>query len=117
MLLCNDIEHNLSAYLEGTLSPEVKTIVEEHLASCPHCTKAVENLKKTEKLAREMEEVEPPPWFAQKIMSHVREEAQLKESLFRKLFYPLHIKIPIQALTTVPSPCSPTRYTGSANRI
>jgi hypothetical protein len=34
-------------------------------------------------------------------MSQVRKEAEQKEGLFRRLFYPLHIKIPIQALATV----------------
>ena len=98
---CKDIEHNLPAYLEDALSSQEKTLVEKHLASCPQCSKAIEHLKKTGKLVREMEEVEPPPWFTQKIMSQVREEAKQKESVFRKLFYPLHIKIPIQALATV----------------
>lgn len=100
-MLCKDIEHKLSAYLEDALSPREKGLIEEHLASCPQCSKAIEKLKKTEKLVREMEEVEPPPWFTQKIMSRVREEGKQKESIFRKLFYPLHIKIPIQALTMV----------------
>jgi hypothetical protein len=98
---CKDIEHNLPAYLEDDLSSQDKTLVEKHLASCPQCSKAIEHLKKAGKLVREMEEVEPPPWLTQKIMSRVREEAKPKESVFRKLFYPLHIKIPIQALATV----------------
>ena len=100
-MLCKDIEQKLPAYLEDDLSLQEKGLVEEHLALCPQCKKALEDVEKTEKLIREMEEVEPPPWFTQKIMSRVKEEAQLKESIFRKFFYPLHIKIPIQALATV----------------
>ena len=100
-MTCKEIENNLPAYLEDALSPGEKAVVDEHLASCSHCTKAVRDLKKTAKLVREMEEVETPPWFTQKVMAHVREEAKEKESIFRKFFYPLHIKIPIQALATV----------------
>jgi hypothetical protein len=100
-MVCKHIEQKLPAYLEDALPPQEKGLVEEHLASCPQCKKAMENLEKTEKLIREMDEVEPPPWFTQKIMSRVREETQQKESIFRKFFYPLHIKIPIQALATV----------------
>jgi hypothetical protein len=100
-MLCKDIEHKLSAYLEDALSPQEKTLIEEHLASCPQCSKSIESLKKTEKLVREMEEVEPPPWFTQRVMARVRGEAKQKEGFFRKLFYPLHVKIPIQALTAV----------------
>jgi hypothetical protein len=98
---CKDLEHKLSAYLEDALSPQEKCLVEEHLASCPQCSKAIEDLKKTGKLVREIEEVEPPPWFTQKIMSRVREEAKPETGIIRKLFYPLHIKIPVQALATV----------------
>jgi len=101
MMTCKDIEHMLPAYLEDLLSPEEKILTEEHLATCRQCSKALEDLKKTEKLVRELEEVEPPPWFTQKIMSRVREEEKRKEGIIRKLFYPLHIKIPIQALATV----------------
>jgi hypothetical protein len=100
-MVCKDIEQKLPAYLENALSSQEKGLVEEHLSLCPQCKKAMEDLEKTEKLIREMDEVEPPPWFTQKIMSRVREEAQQKESIFRKLFYPFHIKIPIQTLAMV----------------
>jgi anti-sigma factor RsiW len=100
-MTCKDIEHTLPAYLEDLLSPEEKMLTEEHLASCRQCSKALEELKRTEKLVRELEEVEPPPWFTQKIMSRVREEEKRKKGIIQKLFYPLHIKVPIQALATV----------------
>ena len=48
-----------------------------------------------------LEEVEPPPFFEQRIMSRVREEAGRKQGILRRLFYPLHIKVPIQALATI----------------
>jgi uncharacterized membrane protein YfbV (UPF0208 family) len=44
--------------------------------------------------------VEPPPWFKQKIMSRVREEAE-KKSLAQKWFYPLRIKIPVQIMAAI----------------
>jgi hypothetical protein len=91
----------MPAYLEGLLSPEEKALVEEHLASCPQCSNALEALKKTGKLVRELEEIEPPPWFTQRIMSRVREEVKQETGIIRKLFYPLYIKIPVQALATV----------------
>jgi len=101
MMTCKDMEQNLSAYLEDILSPDEKRLLEEHLASCPRCRKAIEDLKKAGTLLREVEEVEPPPWFAQKIMSRVREEAKQKEGILRRMFYPLRTKVPIQAFATV----------------
>ncbi|MGZ3635314.1 MAG: DUF2275 domain-containing protein [Syntrophales bacterium] len=100
-MTCKEIENNLPAYLEDALSPREKAFVDEHLASCAQCSNALEDLKKTARLVREMKEVETPPWFTQKIMARVREEAKEKDGFFRKFFYPLHVKIPIQVLGTV----------------
>jgi uncharacterized protein YoxC len=36
--------------------------------------------------------------MTQKIMARVREEAEQKKSIFRRLFYPLHVKLPIEAV-------------------
>jgi hypothetical protein len=97
---CKEIENNLSLYLDDSLSGADKQAVEEHLKSCPRCTKALIQLSKTQTLVNNLAEVEPPAWFKQKIMAKVREKAE-KKSLVQKLFYPLRIKIPVQILATV----------------
>jgi hypothetical protein len=100
-MTCNEIENRLPAYLENHLSPEEKNSIEGHLASCPHCNRAAEALRKAQGIVQDLTEVEPPPFFEQRIMSRVREEAAQKQGLLRKLFYPLYIKIPIQAFATL----------------
>ncbi len=100
MKKCRDIENNLSLYLDDLLSNEDKAAVEEHLQSCPRCAKTLARLSKTKELTNSLNEVEPPPWFKQKIMARVREEAG-KKSFIHKLFYPLQIKIPVQIFATV----------------
>jgi len=97
---CKNIQDLLSAYLEGIIAPEEKRLVEKHLASCKQCGEALEDLTKTKELVHTLEEVEPPPWFTQKIMAQVREEAEKKSGILERLFYPLRIKVPIQALAT-----------------
>jgi hypothetical protein len=82
------------------MTAEEKKIIEEHLSMCEHCKVALSELMKTQETLRNLEEVEPPPWFTQKIMNRVREEAESKKGLFQRLFYPLHIKIPVEALAT-----------------
>jgi len=101
MITCKDIEEKLTAYQEGVLSLQEKNLVEDHLAACAQCTSALADLKKTVDLLKELPEVEPPPWFTQKIMVQVREEAEEKSSLLKRLFYPFHIKIPIEAFATL----------------
>ena len=99
-MICKDIEGKLAAYQEEALSPEEKSLVEAHLGTCAKCSSLLADLKKTVYLLKELPEVEPPPWFMQKIMAQVREESVQKGGLLRKLFYPFHIKIPIEAFAT-----------------
>jgi hypothetical protein len=94
------MKKKLSEYLDGELEAEEKAYVEEHLASCEDCSATLAELKKTLQHMSALDEVEPPPWFAEKVMQRVREEAE-KESFFRKLFYPLRIKLPLEALALV----------------
>jgi hypothetical protein len=100
MSYCKDIDNNLPLYEDNLLSDREKKSLEEHLKSCPECSKRLAQLQKTEKIVQELKEVEPPPWFKQKIMARVREEAG-RETLTQKWFYPLRIKIPVQILATI----------------
>lgn len=98
---CRDIQKNLSAYLEGLLSPEEKKIVDRHLPSCAKCSASFNELKRAKELLKKLDEVEPPPWLAAKIMARVRKEKEQRASFFKKLFFPLHIKVPVQALGVI----------------
>jgi hypothetical protein len=100
-MTCKEIENRLPAHLEHLLSPQEKETIEGHLASCPRCSRACENLRKTQRLVQDLPDVEPPPFFEQRIMSGVREETAQKQGILRKLFYPLYIKVPIQAFATL----------------
>jgi hypothetical protein len=97
---CKDIKNSLSLYEEDLLSTDAKRAIEEHLAECADCSKALADLKKAAVITQELTEVEPPPWFKQKIMARVREEAE-KKSFAQKWFYPLRIKIPVQIMATI----------------
>ena len=100
-MTCSEIENRLPAYLEDLLSLEERKSIAGHLASCPRCSRAFADLKKAEELVHGLGELEPPPFFEERIMSRVREEAGQKQGILRRLFYPRHIKVPIQALATL----------------
>ena len=100
-MMCHDVEKLLPAYLEGLLSGEEEDGIVKHVASCPRCSRSLSDLKRAEQLVRGLEEMEPPPFFEQKIMSRVREEASRKQGILHRLFFPLRIKLPIQALATI----------------
>jgi hypothetical protein len=98
---CNDIQEKLSAYIEGIISPEEKMLVDEHLMSCQKCNESLSDLRKTVEYIHNLEDVEPPSWLTQKIMTMVKAEIQPKKSFIQKLFYPLYIKLPIEAVAVV----------------
>jgi hypothetical protein len=100
-MICREIEDQLPLYLEDLLAPKEKGLLEEHLSVCPFCRQRLADSKKTEEILKDLEEVEAPPFFEERIMARVREEAGEKKSFLQKLFFPIRIKVPIQALTTV----------------
>lgn len=100
-MTCHEINSLLPGYLEGVLSPEEKKNLEDHLVSCPLCRRDLENLRGAVDLVKGLPEVEPPPFFEQRIMARVREEARRKKGVLRMLFFPLPVKIPIQAMATI----------------
>jgi hypothetical protein len=101
MMECRDIRKNLSAYLEGMVSREERELIDQHLASCRGCSSALHELNRTGEMLKNLKEVEPPPGMKEKIMARVREEAEPKKGFIQKLFYPLHIKLPLEAFATV----------------
>lgn len=100
-MTCQDIEHRLPNYLEDVLSPDEKKSVADHLAACPRCSRALADMKKAQELLRGLDEVEPPPFFEQRIMARIRQEAAPKPGFLRRFFFPLRIRVPIQILSTI----------------
>jgi len=100
MMECGQIQKRMPAYVDGMDSPEERRLIDQHLPSCPSCRKALEEYQNNRERLRNLKEVEPPPGFAQRILAQVEEEEE-KGGLLKKLFYPLHVKIPIQAIATI----------------
>ncbi len=95
------IRHKLSEYIDGSVTAEEKAEIEEHLKRCTVCSDALRELKKTVEHIKALEEVEPPTWMMQKTMAKVRAGAEQKHGFFDRLFLPLHVKLPIQAVAAL----------------
>jgi hypothetical protein len=100
-MTCKEIEDLLPGMIDGALPETEKKRIEAHLETCVSCRKAFADLRMSDERVKSLEEVEPPPWLKTRVMARVREEAGQKEGFLRRFFYPLHIKVPIQALATV----------------
>jgi len=98
---CGQIQKMLPACLDGILSKTETAFVENHLTACDSCRASFKEYQQARQRLKKLEEVEPPLGFAQKIMARIEQEEEKKTGLLRKLFYPLHIKVPIQAVAMV----------------
>lgn len=94
---CSNIQGKLSVYIEGMVSPDEKNLIEEHISSCSKCKEALYDLKKTLDYVHNLEEIETPAWLTQKVMTRIRSDAEPNKGIFQKFFYPLYIKLPIEA--------------------
>jgi len=92
----DDIRKLLPAYCSGDLEPAERMRVEEHLNSCTECSSALADLETTLRLIRSTPQVEPPPWMTSRIMARLREETTEKRSWLQRIFFPLHIKLPLE---------------------
>jgi len=99
-MTCKEMEDLLPGMIDGALPETEKGRIAAHLETCASCRKALADLRMADERVKNLEEVEPPPWLKTRVMAQIREEARQKEGILRKLFFPLHVKIPIQALAT-----------------
>jgi cytoskeletal protein RodZ len=93
-----DILRRLSAYCGGDLEPAERQLVELHLAECPTCRAELADLQTTLHLVRTTPEIDPPPWMTTRIMALIREQQTEKKSWLQRFFFPLHLKLPLEAI-------------------
>jgi hypothetical protein len=98
---CSSVQEKLSVYVEGMISPEERKLIDEHISSCSKCKEALYDLKKTIDYVHNLEDVEPPAWLTQKVMARIQSETKPKKRILQKLFYPLYIKLPVEAVAVV----------------
>ena len=72
-------------------------MINEHCAQCSRCQRSLQDLKKTTNILEKLDELEPPSWLAEKIMAGIYETEQ-KKTWFQRIFLPLRVKVPVQAL-------------------
>lgn len=97
----NEIRRMLAALAGNDLSLADRALVEQHLADCPSCRAELSQLQAVVQAVRTTPDLAPPPWLATRIMARVREEASPQRNWLARLFLPLHIKLPLEALALI----------------
>ncbi len=98
---CSDAKKIIAEHIEGNSPPGQQALIEEHLRSCEQCMLYAAELQKTIETVQGLEEIEPPAWLTAKVMKKIRADARPKKGWRERLFFPLHIKLPIEAFATV----------------
>ena len=70
-MTCREIRQQLSAYLDGELSPEESRSVRAHVASCPACRAELESLRRTIEAVKDLPPVAAPHDLKQRILETV----------------------------------------------
>lgn len=98
---CSDIRKILPEHIEGNSLPSQRALIEEHLQSCEQCKLYASEIKKTIQTLQSLNEVEPPAWLTAKVMKKIREETPPRKRWIERLFFPLHIKLPLEAFAAL----------------
>ncbi len=59
-LACQDVQAEISNYLEDDLSPDTRRALEEHLGTCRTCRILIDSVRKTVRLVTDSGSVELP---------------------------------------------------------
>ena len=92
---CAGIQELLSEHIDGTLDAKAVQVVEKHMSVCEDCKESLASLSAILEELNALEPVEPPADFLEKIHQRMEPRSDFSR-IFRKLFVPFKIKIPLQ---------------------
>ncbi len=64
---CYQVRRELSDYLEGDVTPELRSRIEDHLAGCAHCTAIYDGMRNVVQLLSDERMIELPEGFSQRL--------------------------------------------------
>ena len=97
---CQEVQAQLSDYVDRSLGASRLVLVEEHLAACAPCREDAELLGDCIRAVGALPLVDTPLGFTQRVMSHVR-ETESEAGFWQRFFLPFSRKIPAQAVAVV----------------
>jgi hypothetical protein len=92
---CSQSHELLSAYVDDVLLPKERQQLEEHLAVCPACMEELQALEAYLAAMHSLERIDAPRDFIHGVHERL-DRASLLRRLAKKIFVPLHIKIPLE---------------------
>lgn len=97
---CQEVQLQLSGYLEKSLDAIRMKSIETHLVSCPFCRAETHGLADCIRQIADLPILEPPAGFAQRVMAHAR-EIEIETRRWQWLLSAFKSTVPIQAAAVV----------------
>ena|SRR5215469_9567959 len=72
---CQHVRRELSNYLEGDLTPELRLQIDNHLAGCSHCTAVHDGMRNVVQLLGDDRLIEVPEGFGKRLYQRLLPEA------------------------------------------
>ena len=93
-MTCAEMEVLICDYVDGTLGPEARTTVEQHLAGCRNCAEMARDAAAAVNFMERAAEVEPPPELMTRLLfeapwAHTRTPATGVRNWFRRILHPV----------------------------
>jgi hypothetical protein len=98
---CEQVRNLLSDLLDGSLPDDVRTGVNGHLQECLPCRAEREGLEDTLHALRTLPAGKAPAELLERVRRGIAREQARGAPLWKRLFLPAHIKIPLEAAAVV----------------
>ncbi|HXI85071.1 MAG TPA: zf-HC2 domain-containing protein [Verrucomicrobiae bacterium] len=99
---CDHIRGELSAYLDGELTPPQRTEVETHLASCAECQRELVELKTLVTGVAALPKLQPTPRFLADVRRKIASDGKPGALTWQDyVFRPLWLKIPLEVAALI----------------
>ncbi len=99
-MTCDEARATFSDLYDEVLSGARLVTITQHLASCPACRTEWASFRKAMQAVIDLGAVEPSPGFSARVRQQLETPTRWQRAL-RWLFFPLHVKVPIQAVAVV----------------
>ena len=73
-LTCKELWREVSNYIDGTVTPEMREKLEKHLAQCRHCTALVDGVHNVVVLVADGRTFELPTGFGDRLKKRLKNE-------------------------------------------
>ncbi len=94
---CGEARELFSASVDGLLTPAQRARLDRHVEACPDCSREWERFCRTVDVLRSVGEARAPAGFAARVIE-AASRGPWHRRLLRRLFLPLHVKLPLEAL-------------------